>query len=270
MTERSASAAVTVAVEPLSAFTAFTDEIDSWWVRGPINFFDSGRAVAMRIEPGVGGRVLEVYDDASGDALELGRITVWEPGVQLAYRSLVDDTEVDVRFEAVDDGTRVRVTQSLVEGGEKAFYFWPNVVRWLVAWCATRDGARPGPREIARLSIALHSGDPAGAARWLARVFQLGSWSGIPAEGETPEWIELHHGDVAVLLFPLEGAPLEAAPVTHAPWAYVDELDAHYAHAKAEGATIVSELQEHGFRSYTAEDLEGRRWTFVQARPTMA
>jgi hypothetical protein len=64
VTDRAASATVKVAVEPMSAFTAFTDEIDSWWVRGPINFFDSGRAVAMRIEPGVGGRVLEVYDEA--------------------------------------------------------------------------------------------------------------------------------------------------------------------------------------------------------------
>src|SRR5918998_1093635 len=59
---------------------ALTDEIDAWWVRGPINFFDASRATAMRIEAGVGGRVLEVYDDASGDSLELGRITVWEPG----------------------------------------------------------------------------------------------------------------------------------------------------------------------------------------------
>jgi len=188
MTDRSASATVKVAVEPMSAFTAFTDEIDSWWVRGPINFFDSGRAVAMRIEPGVGGRVLEVYDEARGDALELGRITVWEPGEQLTYRSLVDDTEVDVRFDAVEGGTRVRVTQTLLPGGERALLFWPNVLRWLPSWCE-RDGDRPSRREIARLSIALYYEDPAGAGRWLARVFQLGSWSGIPAEGEQPDWI---------------------------------------------------------------------------------
>jgi uncharacterized glyoxalase superfamily protein PhnB len=269
--ETSTSAAVTVAVEPMSAFTAFTDEIDSWWVRGPINFFDSGRAVAMRIEPGVGGRVLEVYDDARGDALELGRITVWEPGVQLAYRSLVDDTEVDVRFDAVEGGTRVRVTQSLVPGGEKALLFWPNVLRWLVPWCDERDGdARTGPREIARLSIALYYEDPTRAARWLSRVFQLGSWSGVPAEGEHPDWIELHHGNVAIVLFPLEGQPVQNMPVTHMPLAYVHDLEAHFAHAKAAGATIVSGIELRGYRAYTAEDLEGRRWTFAQARPTMA
>jgi uncharacterized glyoxalase superfamily protein PhnB len=270
VTERSASAAVRVSVDPLRAFTAFTDEIDSWWVRGPINFFDSARAVAMRVERGVGGRVLEVYDDEKGDALELGRITVWEPGSRLAYRSLVDDTEVDVRFDAVDDGTRVSVTQTLLPDGERAFYFWPNVLRWLVPWCDERDGPRAGPREIARLSIALHYADPAAAARWLADAFQLGSWSGLPAEGEDPEWIELHHGNVALLLFPLDGDGAAPAPATHVPWAYVDDLDAHFAHAKAVGATIVTEIQQHGYRAYTAEDLEGRRWTFVQARPTMA
>jgi uncharacterized glyoxalase superfamily protein PhnB len=270
VSERSASATVEVAVEPLTAFTAFTDEIDCWWVRGPINFFDSGRAVEMRIEPGVGGRLLEVYDDARGDVLELGRITVWEPGVQLGYRSLVDDTEVDVRFDPVEGGTRVRVTQTLVPDGERALFFWPNVVRWLVPWCAEREGARRAPRDIARLSFALYYEDPAGAARWLARVFQLGSWSGIPAEGEDSDWIELHHGNVAVLLFRLEGHRVDGAPVTHMPWAYVDDLDAHFAHAKAAGATIVSEIEQHGYRAYTAEDLEGRRWTFAQARPTMA
>jgi uncharacterized glyoxalase superfamily protein PhnB len=262
VSERSASATVEVPVEPVSAFTAFTDEIDRWWVRGPINFFDSGRAVAMRIEPGVGGRVLEVYGD---DVLELGRITVWKPGVQLAYRSLVDDTEVDVRFEAVEGGTRVRVTQTLVDGGERAFFFWPTAVRWLASWVDGRDARG----EIARLSIALYYADPAAAARWLARVFQLGSWSGIPAEGEEAQWIELHHGNVAILLFELEG-PAENGQAAHVPWVYVDDLDAHFAHAQAAGATIVAGISDHGYRAYTAEDVEGRRWTFVQARPTMA
>jgi uncharacterized glyoxalase superfamily protein PhnB len=270
VTDRSASAAVTVAVEPMSAFTAFTEEIDSWWVRGPINFFDSGRAVAMRIEPGVGGRVLEIYDETRGDALELGQITVWEPGVQLTYRSLVDDTEVDVRFDAVEGGTQVRVTQTLLPGGEKAFYFWPNVLRWLVPWCEVREDAGAARGEIARVSIALYYEDPAGAARWLARVFQLGSWSGLPAEGEDSSWIELHHGNVAILLFGLDGQRVQDAPITHEPWVYVDDLDGHFAHAKAAGATIVFDIEQHGYRAYTAEDLEGRRWSFVQARPTMA
>jgi uncharacterized glyoxalase superfamily protein PhnB len=54
------------------------------------------------------------------------------------------------------------------------------------------------------------------------------------------------------------------------PWVYVDDLDAHFAHARAGGATIVKEIHQQGYRAYEAEDLEGRRWTFAQARPTMA
>ena len=264
MSERPTSAQVRVAADPDRAFAAFTEEINSWWVRGPINFFDSGRAVAMQVEPGVGGRILEIYDEAAGEALELGRITAWEPGARLVYRSSVDDTEVEVRFEAVEDGTRVSVTQILLPGGEKALYYWPFVVRWLVRWF---EQEQPAPREIAPLSVGIHYADPAAAARWLSLVFQFGSWSVVPEEGEEPDWIELHHGNVALILFQLEGDG--AIPITHTVWAYVDDVDAHFEHVKAAGATIVSGIEQHGFRAYTAEDLEGRRWTFAQARPTM-
>ena len=82
------SSEVEVGVDPGVAFMAFTEELDLWWVRGPINHWAGGRVVAMRCEPGVGGRLLAVYED---DALELGRITAWEPGRRLAWRSSVDD-----------------------------------------------------------------------------------------------------------------------------------------------------------------------------------
>ena len=257
MTERSATAEVEVAADPGRAFTAFTEEIDAWWVRGAINFFDAARAVAMKIEPGVEGRVLEVYE---GDALELGRVTVWEPGTRLAYRSSVDDSEIDVRFEPVEGGTRVRVTQTLVPGGEKMLDFWPRVLQWFGSWFGNGR-----PREIAPLSIALYYEKPVEAAHWLERVFQLRSWTDI-LETEEGTWIEFHHGNVAILLF--EGERDGAS--TDMPWVYVDDLDAHFAHAQAEGATIVKEIHQQGYRAYEAEDLEGRRWTFAQARPTMS
>lgn len=50
---------------------------------------------------------------------------------------------------------------------------------------------------------------------------------------------------------------------------YVDDLDAHHAHAVAAGARVVEGLSQQGFRSYVAEDLDGHRWTFVQASPAM-
>ncbi len=48
---------------------------------------DSGRLVEMPCEPGVGGRILEVYDAASGEGLELARITTWEPGISIVTSS---------------------------------------------------------------------------------------------------------------------------------------------------------------------------------------
>ena len=46
---------------------------------------------------------------------------------------------------------------------------------------------------------------------------------------------------------------------------YVDDLDAHFARAKAAGATILSEIQDDSQgRRYRAEDLEGHRWFFFE------
>ncbi|WP_432888860.1 hypothetical protein ACQPYH_08750 [Kribbella sp. CA-245084] len=140
MTEASATAFIEVDVDPATAFKVFTEEIDLWWVRGPINFFDAARATAMQIEPGVGGRVLEVYSPPD-DVLEIGRITDWEPGGLFAYRSSVDDTETRIDFAATGAGCRVTVVQSLLPGGKLAFYFWRNVIHWIPEWLA-QD--RPG------------------------------------------------------------------------------------------------------------------------------
>ena len=46
----------------------------------------------------------------------------------------------------------------------------------------------------------------------------------------------------------------------------VDDVDEHFAQARAAGATILREPEEPGtgFRIYTAEDPEGHRWMFGQ------
>ena len=47
----------------------------------------------------------------------------------------------------------------------------------------------------------------------------------------------------------------------------VDDVDAHYEHAKQRGARILQPPATHPFgeRQYTAEDLAGYRWTFSQS-----
>lgn len=103
-----------VSVDPATAFGVFTDEVDAWWKRGPR--FRSGRPgeSRMRFEPGIGGRLLEEFDEGA-DAFVLGRITAWEPPRQLVFEMGGRDfragekTWVDVRFEPTDAGTRVTV-----------------------------------------------------------------------------------------------------------------------------------------------------------------
>jgi len=273
---RSRSSAVEVAVDAQTAFTAFTEELDLWWVRGPINAYDSGRLVEMRCEPGVGGRILEVHDGSAGDGLELARITAWEPGRRVAWRSSLDDVTVEVRFEPTPKGTLVRLEATVAEGGTDrgGSSFVAVTPHWFDAWVRRRDTAPHVPRELARVAISLYYERPAEAARWLAHTFGFESPSALPA-GTDPladdahghPWIELHAGGASLVIEPLE-APVRHEPVTHVPWVFVDDVESHLAHARERGATIVRELTSHGFTSYDALDLEGRRWRFALARPT--
>ncbi len=143
-----AIATVEVPVDPATAFEIFTEEIGRWWRPGPINWNDAARAVGIRLEPGVGGRWIEVYNEATGEGFECGRITVWEPGVRFVflYRDAghqIDDTEVEVRFEATEGGTRVTVEH---RGWEKVpppvrdrsreikRFGWSNILDWFRDW----------------------------------------------------------------------------------------------------------------------------------------
>jgi predicted enzyme related to lactoylglutathione lyase len=80
--------------------------------------------------------------------------------------------------------------------------------------------------------------------------------------------VELRVGDGtgAIVLWGLEAGGAVSAG-DHMPWVFVDDLDAHLADAEKAGATIVSPIVHHGFRSYTAADCEGRHWIFAQAPP---
>lgn len=277
MDGRSRVSRTEVSVDPVTAFTAFTDELDLWWVRGPINAYDSGRLVAMRCEPGVGGRILEVYDEDGDDVLELARITAWEPGTHLAWQSSLDDVRIDVRFIPTDGGTIVELEATIPEGGQDrgGTSFLRVTPPWFGAWMRRRSDAPRQPHDLARLGLTLHYARPAAAARWLATAFGFESPSPLP-DGEDPlsddedglPWIEFHVGHCSLMIDQLTGPPTDHSQLTHVPWVFVDDIEAHLARARDNGATIVEEITSHGFTSYVARDIEGRSWRFAKARPT--
>jgi uncharacterized glyoxalase superfamily protein PhnB len=274
---RSVSSQVMVSVSPQAAFTAFTSEMDLWWVRGPINFFDSARAVRMVCEPGVGGRILEKYGTSPDDGLELATITIWEPGQRVGWKSSLDDVEVEVTFAPAASGTTVQVLATVPPGGhDRGGTFWPRVVpAWFGSWCAHRDTAPREPDELDRLAVAVCYDKPVTASLWLADAFGFESRDSLPVPevgrdlDDEQTWLEFRVGHCSLMVFKAAGDRGEPAPVTHVPWIFVDDLDAHFARASAAGAKIVEPIRQHGYRAYLAEDLEGHRWTFAQARPTM-
>ena len=103
--------ALRVPASPERAFEAFTQEIGTWWQPGllfPITAQGDG---VLRFEPGPGGRLLSTLP--GGTEFQIGRVSVWEPGRRLVFswrqQSFApgQETEVEVRFEAVDGQTRV-------------------------------------------------------------------------------------------------------------------------------------------------------------------
>jgi uncharacterized glyoxalase superfamily protein PhnB len=88
---------------------------------------------------------------------------------------------------------------------------------------------------------------------------------------------ELRFGAGTVMLEPASDAseygmfsPQRLGGVSAAICVHVEDPDAHYARAKAEGADILIELMDtnYGARTYSARDLEGHVWTFSTYQPS--
>ena len=111
-----ARASTFVAVDSLEAFEVFTSETDLWWGRGPRYRFGGKRRGTLTFEPGVGGRLFEIFDDGPSSVFEVGRVLVWEPGARLVLEWRLPNfapgerTEVEVLFSPSPSGTTVTVT----------------------------------------------------------------------------------------------------------------------------------------------------------------
>jgi uncharacterized glyoxalase superfamily protein PhnB len=106
---------------------------------------------------------------------------------------------------------------------------------------------------------------------WLGKAFGFTKDLEVPAPGG---------GVVAHAQLSLDGGVIMLGSVREDPgnpwsgtrqgvYVYVEDVDAHYARAKAAGARIVRELEDtpYGSREYSALDPEGFLWGFGNYRP---
>ncbi len=141
MSTATATATVEVPCDPDTAFDVFTRDIGTWWRRGNHYWNDPDKSQQMRLEPFVGGRLVEVYDLETGEGFEIGRVLVWEPGKRLVFTwrsgnwQPAESTEVEIRFERSESGTRVILEHG---GWDRAPSVRPSV----------REGYRDGWAEL--------------------------------------------------------------------------------------------------------------------------
>jgi len=150
---------IVVAADPATAFEVFTSRIHRWWPRS--HTIGKGPLASVVIEERVGGRWYGVDED--GTETNWGDVLVWSPPERLvlAWRIAADWrfdpgllTEVEVTFNAVAQGTEVRLEHRHLErmgpaaDAARAAFDSPNGWAAIVALYAAEaalTGAGEGP-----------------------------------------------------------------------------------------------------------------------------
>ena len=104
--------------------------------------------------------------------------------------------------------------------------------------------------------------DLAEACAWLTRVF---GFTEHYRYGE-PSGAQMHLGSAYIMVESPRGrtSPAQIGHGTQYLTIFIEDIEAHYAHTKTEGATIIEEPHEtvYGEFQYAAEDLDGHHWLF--------
>jgi uncharacterized glyoxalase superfamily protein PhnB len=122
-----------------------------------------------------------------------------------------------------------------------------------------------------RISILVYA-DLQEAYDYLARVFQIGPGE-LSKDGKgNAVHGEIQAGDGVIWLHPENAefalaSPQSLGASTGSTAVLVEDVEAHFEHARAEGADIVYEPvdQPYGYREYGARDTEGHLWSFMKA-----
>lgn len=112
--------------------------------------------------------------------------------------------------------------------------------------------------------------DAPAAIEWLAKAFGFEKHAVYPGSDGTIAHAELSVGAGIIMLGSARKdvlgmkSPRELGAVNQGIYVALDDIDAHYARARAAGAEILRPLADtdYGAREYTARDLEGHLWSF--------
>ncbi len=105
--------ALRVAAPAARTFSAFTREIGEWWRPNGLFRFTDRVGGRLAFEPDPPERLVEI--GTNGERFEIGPVTVWDPPHRLVFGwrqagfPAGQFTEVSVRFDTVENGTRVTV-----------------------------------------------------------------------------------------------------------------------------------------------------------------
>ena len=107
--------------------------------------------------------------------------------------------------------------------------------------------------------------DGGAAAEWLTRVF--GFQEHYRYGGEPPSGVQMRLAKAWIMVngpSDRRRSPAELEAATQSLTVFVEDVETHFARAKAAGARIVEELHEteYGELQYGALDLDGHHWLF--------
>jgi len=125
------------------------------------------------------------------------------------------------------------------------------------------------PENMPRITPYLYYEDVAGALAWLSRTCGFRERMRLPGPDGKVMHAEMELAGGVVMMGcpgPEYRNPKRLGGVTQNLYVYVDDVDAHCAHATRAGATIREQPadQFYGDRRYGAEDLEGHHWYFAR------
>jgi uncharacterized glyoxalase superfamily protein PhnB len=111
--------------------------------------------------------------------------------------------------------------------------------------------------------------DCAGALEWLSKAFGFEETLRYEDNGNVTHAEMRVGGDSEIMMGDPGGdfqSPKRGRYIGAQIHVYVDDVDAHFEHARAAGAEIVNEPEDqfYGDRRYDAKDPEGHLWTFAQ------